>query len=196
MRDGSATDRSQTGTATLRFLASTDPSELDWADFVQRYAPRLLKICHGSFQLSRQASEHVTNEVLVRVFRSLPGFQRDRSFRAWLYGVVRYAVYDYYESLRTAPVSFPDAADMLLHSRDGLIEEIVMADVECVAKARVEGRVQARHWQAWQLIEVDCCSVEEVADRMGIQLETTRNYVSAVKNQIEREITSLCQDDD
>lgn len=71
-------------------LAPTDHSA--WAQFVARYGP-LVYGWARRHRLQNADAEDVTQTVLLKVARSMPGFDYDpaRSFRAWLYTLTRHA---------------------------------------------------------------------------------------------------------
>lgn len=182
---------SQTGSETRSFLATTDPSELEWFEFVNRYGPRLLKWCRQR-GLEREASECVTQDVLSRLSKALKSFSYEgNSFRGWLYGVTRNAITDYRAMWQRGDVQFMDAAETLLESADNLVEEIVSSDIEQIAEERTRVKVTTRQWETYVLRERQRCEYSDIADRLKISEETAQNYVSIVKTTLLAEIERL-----
>jgi RNA polymerase sigma factor (sigma-70 family) len=182
---------SQTGSETRSFLATTNPSELDWFEFVNRYGPRLLKWCRQR-GLGREASECVTQDVLSRLSKALKSFSYEgNSFRGWLYGVTRNAIADYRKTWQRGDVQFMDAAETLLESADNLIEEIVSSDIQQISEERTRGKVTLRQWETYVLRQHQRCEYAEIAERLQVSEETAQNYVSIVKSTLLAEIEKL-----
>jgi RNA polymerase sigma factor (sigma-70 family) len=187
-------DNSHTGTRTRSFLATAHPTELDWFEFVERYGPRVLKWCRSK-GLSRQDSEQVAQDVLVRLSRSLHTFKAEgNSFRGWLFGVTRHAIADYRNNCKRGEVQLNDAAQALLQSSESFIDDIVASDIEQIAIARTSERVQARHWQAFVMRVREGREYSEIADIMRIEVAALQNYVSAVRAALTEEIEKLFGD--
>lgn len=185
------TENSKTGSRTRDFLTRTDPSDLEWFDFVDRYGPRILRWCRRK-GLDRQACEQVTQDVLSRLSKSLKTFRHDgSSFRGWLYGVTRHAISDYRRTWERGDVQFMEATETLLESAENFIDDIVASDIQQIAEARTQAKVTVKQWEAFVLREQQCKDYLEISALMNVSTAALHNYVSAVKTALMNEIHHL-----
>lgn len=184
-------DQSETGSRTQEFLSITDPTDLDWYEFVERYGPRILRWCR-SRGLDRDACEQVTQDVLSRLSKSLKTFRREgQSFRGWLYGVTRNAIADYRATWERGEVQFLDATAQLLQSSENFIDDIVANDIQQVAEARTRMKVTLRQWETFVMRQKHGLEYDEISARLNVSVTALYNSVSAVKTTLQEEIEHL-----
>ncbi len=82
----------------VRRCLAGDPAA--WEDIVRTYTRRLYNLCYR-FTGQRQAAEDLTQEVFLRVFRTLQSYDPHQgSLGVWLHRVGRNLLIDYYRATR------------------------------------------------------------------------------------------------
>ena len=104
-----------------------DPANQEaWSEFVRRYGPQIYRWCRR-WQLQEADAEDVTQAVLLKLSEKMRTFRYDaeRSFRAYLKTLARYAWCDFLETcqqagtrLRHAPCSRGVYAGRSTHTDD------------------------------------------------------------------------------
>lgn len=84
-----------------RFVAGCQNGDAaDWEALVKRHTSRVYGLCYR-FTRRHSDAQDLTQEVFIRVFRTLGGFRADEfSFVAWLNTVTRNLLVDHYRSVR------------------------------------------------------------------------------------------------
>lgn len=171
-------DESATSSKTRQFLH--EPTELAWHDFVDRYGTKILGWCRKR-GLSREASEDITQEVLLRLHRSMRGYDRSQSFRGWLYVVTMNAITDFRTSLRSVGGQAQPEFEQFLAASEEVAEFVAARDVFSVAMERTKLRCPSRHWEVFYSREYQGLDYNTLADQTGLQVAVLMNYVSSAK---------------
>ena len=82
-----------------RCLAKGAETESAWEEIVRRYRRKVFGIAY-KFTGRYEESQDLTQEIFLRVFRSLEKFDRNADFGTWLYSVSRNHCIDHYRSGR------------------------------------------------------------------------------------------------
>lgn len=82
-----------------RCLAKGRETESAWEEVVRRYRRKVFGIAY-KFTGRYEESQDLTQEIFLRVFRSLDKFDRNADFGTWLYSVSRNHCIDHYRSGR------------------------------------------------------------------------------------------------
>src|SRR5262249_51106481 len=131
-----------------------------WSAFHTRYRDVILGWCQRR-NLPQDTAEDLTQEVLLKLFQELPGYDSAKGrFRSWLKAVVNNTLTDYWRRQQRRPehggiggtafldrlgqLETPETADEL----SGVIEDRARAIANEVL-ARVQARVEAKTWQAF-----------------------------------------------
>ena len=70
-----------------------------WEELVQRHARRVFNLCYR-FTSNRTDAEDLSQEVFLRIYRTLPSYRRIRGFPTWLTSVTRNLLVDHYRRTR------------------------------------------------------------------------------------------------
>jgi RNA polymerase sigma-70 factor (ECF subfamily) len=163
----------------LNALKEAGPSEEAWERFQRRYEGTILRWClrHG---LQQADAEDITQRVLLKLYRTLPGHEHDpsRPFRSWLSTVVANAVRDFFRQAERHPdargaggTSFQEQLARLQEpeSTDELATELEGQDAALKAAIEgVKGRVSESVWQAFHRTVIDGQPVADVAKELGM----------------------------
>jgi RNA polymerase sigma factor (sigma-70 family) len=160
--------------------AQTAPAEAwsppTWDEIVRQHSARVYRLAYR-LAGNRQDAEDLTQEVFVRVFRSLSSFQPG-TFEGWLHRITTNLFLDQarrkqrirFDSL---PEDFHDRLPGLLPSPDvALLSEMFDADIES-ALAQLSPEYRA----AVVLCDVEGLSYEEIATVLDVKIGTVRSRI-------------------
>lgn len=184
-------DESNTSSKTRRFLR--EPSELAWSDFVDRYGPRLLAWGRKK-ELDHQACEDVAQEVLLRLHKFRDSYDRNQSFRGWLYKITENAALDYIKSQKKLGIPLPAGFEESAVGPGGIAEFVSNQDIVTVATERARLQVSAKEWDAYDMHEIKHRPYAEISQHLEITEPTATNYVSKVRKLLGAELKKLDAD--
>ena len=188
-----------TRVSILMALRSDPSDQAAWSAFVDRYGPQIHAWCLR-WKLQEADAQDVTQMVLVKLVRHLPGFAYDpaRSFRGWLKTLTQHAWSDYCEGRRRAGVASADsrAWERLqnIEARDDLVVRLKDEfDREMLdeAMARVRLRVDPAKWEVFRLLALEGLSGAEVGERLAMKVATAFVVRSKVQRMIQEELRKL-----
>ena len=78
------------------------------AEFVARHADDLYRFLRSRLAPSYDQVEDLVHEVFLAAWEGLPNYHGSGPLRAWIMGIARHKVEDYYRSRLRAPESFED----------------------------------------------------------------------------------------
>ena len=125
--------------------------------------------------------EDVAQEVFIRVFRHLKGFQRGRSFSGWLYRVSLNAAHDYrFRAMRKARDETPwtEGLDPSAGS-----DSVDATDVRRRLEAALS-RLSERERAVFVLREIEGLETHEIAKAMGITGITVRRHLALARGRL------------
>lgn len=191
-------------TAPVAPMHSTHPSLLDrlrasadadaWGRFVRLYTPLLFHWCRRLGVADPDAPD-VVQDVLLVVFRDLPGFQYDpgRSFRGWLFGVTRNKARDKARKLTPIPAGagLDAEPDPTPDPSDRLAEADEARHLAARALALMRDRFEPATWRAcWEQV-VNDRPAAEVAAELGVTVNAAYLARSRVLRLLRQELAGL-----
>jgi RNA polymerase sigma-70 factor (ECF subfamily) len=190
---------SVTSVTLLARLQHTPADQTAWAEFVERYGPRIHAWCRR-WGLQEADAQDVAQTVLLKVLGAMQSFRYDPSqkFRAWLKTITHHAWQDLVRGRRKT-VEGGDAAradDPLqaLAARDDLGEQLEAAYeqelVNC-ALVRVRPRVLPLTWEAFRLTALEGLSGARASARLGMAVTSVYKAKSNVLKLLEAEVQYL-----
>jgi RNA polymerase sigma factor (sigma-70 family) len=178
----------------------TDPNDqAAWAAFVERYGPQIYAWCRH-FRLQEADAQDVTQNVLIKLARTLPDFTYDpgRSFRGWLRTITHHAWTDFIgEQQRGVRGAADNAVHELLQSveaRDDLANRLQLAfDQEILERAMddVRSRVEPQTWEAFLRTAIQGTPATQVAAQLGMRIGTVYQARSNVQKLLREATESL-----
>jgi len=188
-----------THASLLSRLRRDDRDGEAWQQFVDRYGSRLYEWClHRGLQ--HGDAEDVTQNVLIKIARSIGNFQYDRSlsFQGWLRRVTENAITDYHRDrrMRGSGQEIQEGLHLLegQAARQDLMERLSdVFDLEMLEHAmdRVRVRVDQRRWLAWTKTAQDQMPGKEVAESLNMPVATVYAARYQVQKLIAEEIRLL-----
>jgi RNA polymerase sigma-70 factor, ECF subfamily len=128
-----------------------------------------------SFLRDREAAEDVTQEVFIKVWRALPGFDGRASMSTWIYAIARNA------SLSALRARRPQSSlsDPEVMAAVESIDPVPSADVivERAAILRLVDQLPTKQRQVIMLFYMEAQSHEEVATMLGMPVGTVKTLL-------------------
>jgi RNA polymerase sigma factor (sigma-70 family) len=189
---------SETGTSPtlLGRLRQAPADQAAWAEFVDRYGPKVYHWCR-QWRLQEADAQDVTQDVLAKLAAKMRGFAYDpaRSFRSWLKTLTRHALDDFVTARGQVAVGGGRLGELeTVAARADLLRRLEETfDLELLeeAMARVRLRVEPRTWEAFRLLAVEDLSGAEVAARLGMRVATVFVAKSKVQRLLQEETARL-----
>jgi RNA polymerase sigma-70 factor (ECF subfamily) len=174
-----------TQTATLDHPAGTSPGSPTWDEIVDEHSGRVYRL---AYRLSgnRADAEDLTQDVFVRVFRSLDSFTPG-TFEGWLHRITTNLFLD--GARRKARIRFDaigDQGDVRISGRAPSSDREVL---DSVFDSDVESALQAlapEFRAAVVLCDIEGLSYEEIADVLGVKTGTVRSRIHRGRAQLRK----------
>ncbi len=181
--------------STLFGRLRDEANEQAWAEFVQRYGPKIFRWCVQEGASAADAEE-IMQRLFVRLHRTLQTFEYDRtkgSFRAWLRRVTVNAWKDMAGEIdkHRGMGGSRDPLEGIVAKPPPSFDDVFDSDIVDLAKAHVQQQVSQRDWG----IFLRCCqdeqSTKEIAGETGITVAAAYMVVYRVKNHLKQAIRLL-----
>jgi RNA polymerase sigma-70 factor (ECF subfamily) len=171
--------------------------ELAWNAIVQQYRRKIFNVAY-KFVGRHEEAEDLTQEIFLKVFKSLDTFDRRANFQTWLISVSRNLCIDHYRKVRQerqtidrrmdarelSPVSpEPDAVSALeQQDRVALLREALAALPESLRTAVLMRDIQELSYQ-------------EIADRLQLPEGTVKSRINRGRAELARQIRRMGKHD-
>ena len=167
--------------------------EAAWNAIVRAHWRRVFNIAY-KFVGRHSEAEDLTQEVFIKIFRSLRTFDRRANFHTWLFSVSRNLCIDHYRSVRKeretidrqvdasalSPVSKAQGQMAMLEQRDRveLLREAMSALPKTLRTAVLMRDIQE-------------LSYHEIAEALGLPEGTVKSRINRGRNELARQIRKL-----
>ena len=121
---------------------------------------------------NRATAEDLTQEAMFRAWRKLDDFRGDAQFRSWVYRIATNLALNHVQRSRESTSEFP-VEPVPARSAESLAMSAEVNEAWDAAIASLPGDLR----QPYRLREVDELSYQEIADRLGIPLNTVRTRI-------------------
>lgn len=171
--------------------------EAAWQSIVRAHRRKVFNIAY-KFVGSVEEAEDLTQDVFIKLFRSLGTFDRRANFQTWLYSVTRNLCIDHYRALRKerealnrdldvdllAPASKERSPLQLLESRD-----------QAALLRRALDRLPEAMRTAVVLRDLRELSYEDIARTLALPDGTVKSRISRGRTELARQIQIIRQED-
>ncbi len=154
------------------------------ADAVRSYVARRVR--------HRQDAEDVTQDALLRLYRSATSLRDEQALEGWMYRIADSAIVDHYRrtGTRPEPVNPEEAARVAPAD----LEDDVRGDVELTAcLAPLLARVPADYRTAIELTDLGELTQEAAAARLGLSTSGMKARVQRGRRMLRTEIGRCCR---
>ena len=162
-------------------------NETTFREFIDRYGPRIYRLAYGILR-NRDDAEDIAQEVFAKVYLSINSFEGRSSLYSW---VSRIAINECYTLLRKKrPVYESDSADDTLSTMIHNVADphpradVVVMQRDFINKLLTEISEEERVLLIWR--EVEGCSLEELAQRTGLNENTLKVKLFRARQRLAR----------
>ena len=188
---------SRTRVSLLLELRDLENSQA-WEEFVSQYGPMIYNWCQY-WKLQKIDAEDVTQALLLKLFQQMRQFDYEPtqgSFRSWLKTVTRNAVRDHWRRKKAVTAEKTEIWEQLLNTpaAEDFSERMEKAfDLELLqeAKQRVQNRLAAHTWRAFELSEKGKLSAQEIGSETGLSVAMVYVAKSKVVRLLKQEVSRI-----
>jgi RNA polymerase sigma-70 factor, ECF subfamily len=171
--------------------------ELAWESIVQQYRRKVFNVAY-KFVGRHEEAEDLTQDIFIKIFKSLGTFDRRANFQTWLISVSRNLCIDHYRSVRQerqaidhqidpnelSPVAHEPGPIAAIEQQDRvlLLREALAALPESLRKAVLMRDIQELTYQ-------------EIADKLHLPEGTVKSRINRGRTELARQIRRLRGDD-
>jgi len=171
--------------------------ELAWESIVQQYRRKVFNVAY-KFVGRHEEAEDLTQDIFIKIFKSLGTFDRRANFQTWLISVSRNLCIDHYRSVRQerqaidhqidpnelSPVAHEPGPIAVIEQQDRvlLLREALAALPESLRKAVLMRDIQELTYQ-------------EIADKLHLPEGTVKSRINRGRTELARQIRKLRGDD-
>jgi RNA polymerase sigma-70 factor (ECF subfamily) len=164
-----------------------------WEQIVRQYRRRVFNVAY-KFVGAHDAAEDLTQDIFLKIFRSLDTFDRRANFQTWLISVSRNLCIDHYRSVRKeretinrdvdaselSPLSRDPGPVAALEQRDrvALLRQALSALPESLRTAVVMRDIQERSYQ-------------EIAEALDLPEGTVKSRINRGRTELARQVRKL-----
>jgi RNA polymerase sigma-70 factor (ECF subfamily) len=191
---------SSLSTTLLQRVVALEPEA--WERLFQLHGPLVYSRCRRSGLQASDAAD-LLQKVFTAAFQSIANFKRDTpgaSFRAWLSGIVRNKLKDYWDEKARQPQAEggSDASrrlEELLNPADESSTAVVAAGENSVLLRRamelIRHEFQERTWQAFWRFDIDGQAAADVAEEFGMTPNAVHVAACRVRKRLRDEFADL-----
>lgn len=167
-------------------------------ELVLCYEKKIYNYCHRMTNNSHDA-EDLTQEVFIRVYRSLRSFKGSSQFTTWVYRIAHNICIDRYRRARIPFVSLSsggfedDERDMDLPSCDPSPEDKVISMEEQQMILKCITKLKPKYRSVIVLRDIQHFSYEEIADILNLPMGTVKSQISRARTTLRETIGSALQ---
>jgi len=168
-----------------------------WELIVRQYWRKVFNVAY-KFVGKHDQAEDLTQEIFLKIFRSLDTFDRRANFQTWLISISRNLCIDHYRSVRKERETIDrdvDANELAPASHDpGPVAALEQRDrVALLRRALAELPETLR--TAVLMRDIQELSYQEIADRLGLPEGTVKSRINRGRTELARQIRRLRGDD-
>ena len=138
-----------------------------------------------------QDAEDITQDTLLRIYRSVEDLREASAFEAWMYRIARSAITDHYRRAPRQPVPL-DPSDIELTS--GPADDAPTAETQVASCLRtLLAHLPAEHRRALELTDLGDLTQQQAADQLGLSTSGVKSRVQRGRRLLRAEIRRCCE---
>ncbi len=193
--DASSVEPDAIDTLIQRCLAGDQAA---WEQIVRAYRRRVFNIAY-KFTGRHDLAEDLTQDVFVKIFKSLDTFDRRANFQTWLVSVSRNLCIDHYRSVRKERESIDrdvDPGDLAPVAPTTSPYAALEATDRAVLLRRGLKELAPSLREAVVMRDLQELSYQEIADKLGLPEGTVKSRINRGRNELARQISRIRDSDD
>jgi RNA polymerase sigma-70 factor (ECF subfamily) len=193
--DASSVEPDAIDTLIQRCLAGDQAA---WEQIVRSYRRRVFNIAY-KFTGRHDLAEDLTQDVFVKIFKSLDTFDRRANFQTWLVSVSRNLCIDHYRSVRKERESIDrdvDPGDLAPVAPTTSPYAALEATDRAVLLRRGLKELAPSLREAVVMRDLQELSYQEIADKLGLPEGTVKSRINRGRNELARQISRIRDSDD
>jgi RNA polymerase sigma-70 factor (ECF subfamily) len=151
---------------------------------VQEYQDKIFRLAYSMLG-DRAAAEETAQDVLVRVWKGLPGFRAESKLSTWIYTITRNACLTALRRREIQPVSLDESAPRREAERSAAVD---WGAGEHPEAADLLNRLPAKYRQVVALFYMQEKSYNEVARMLDLPIGTVRTYLHRARKSLALEL--------
>src|SRR5512142_2312337 len=169
-----------------------------WAEIVQQNWRKVFNVAY-KFVGRHEEAEDLTQDIFLRIFKSLRTFDRRANFQTWLISVSRNLCIDYYRSVRkeretidrqvTAEETSPASLDA------SPLAALEQSDLAALLRRALHALPESLR-TAVMMRDIQELSYQEIAGRLDLPEGTVKSRINRGRKELARQILRLREDDD
>ncbi len=169
-----------------------------WSMIVRQNWRKVFNVAY-KFVGRHEEAEDLTQDIFLKIFRSLGTFDRRANFQTWLISVSRNLCIDYYRSVRkeretidrqvTAEETSPASLDA------GPLAALEQRDLAALLRRALNSLPESLRL-AVMMRDIQELSYQEIADRLQLPEGTVKSRINRGRKELARQILRLREDDD
>src|SRR5215468_5974512 len=169
-----------------------------WDLIVRQYWRKVFNVAY-KFVGKHDEAEDLTQDIFLKIFRSLDTFDRRANFQTWLISVSRNLCIDHYRSVRKERETIDrqvDASDLTPAAPDaGPIAALEQRDRVTLLRQAL-ARLPETLRTAVVLRDLQELSYQEIADRLHLPEGTVKSRINRGRTELARQVRKLGGDDE
>jgi len=169
-----------------------------WDEIVRLNRRRVFNIAY-KFTGRHDLAEDLTQDVFVKIFKSLDTFDRRANFQTWLVSVSRNLCIDHYRSVRKERESIDrdvDPGDLAtVANTTSPYQSLEQRDRASLLRRGLNELAPSLK-QAVLMRDLQEMSYQEIADKLGLPEGTVKSRINRGRNELARQISRIRDSDD
>ena len=171
--------------------------QLAWDAIVQQYRRKVFNVAY-KFVGRHEEAEDLTQDIFLKIFKSLGTFDRRANFQTWLISVSRNLCIDHYRSVRQERQTIDrqvDPNELSPVSREpGPIAAIEQQDRVVLLREALAALPESLR-TAVLMRDIQELSYQEIADRLRLPEGTVKSRINRGRTELARQIRKMRGDD-
>ncbi len=151
---------------------------------IRDYQDKIYRLCYSMLR-DRAAAEETAQDVLVRVWKGLPGFRSESSLSTWIYAITRNACLTALTRREQRSLSLEEPAPRREAERRAAAD---WAMPEAPDAAALLNRLPVKYRQVVALFYMQEKSHEEVAHMLNLPVGTVKTYLFRARKSLAEEL--------
>jgi RNA polymerase sigma-70 factor (ECF subfamily) len=164
-----------------------------WDDIVRLYWRKVFNVAY-KFVGRQDEAEDLTQDIFLKLFKSLKTFDRRANFSTWLISVSRNLCIDHYRSMRREHDVVTHDVDVVTLARPSVIDSpqaaLEQRDRVALLRAALDKLAPSLR-TAVMLRDIQELSYQEIAEKLGVPEGTVKSRINRGRAELSRQIARL-----